>query len=301
MGIFSSIIGGIFKRKAQKEANYQNSPQGQVANWEAAGINPITGITSGANITQSAVSMGDIFADAGTAIEAALSGKNIQKTIEETQRQNEVEGLREAVAQLTVPDPIGPVERTGLNIPTVQTRGQETPHLTFGGPSQATGDKGQGIIEGGVNHGLSFTDTLPEGDLDARGRALWEYVRTDDDVYKIPLGPDIDEVISGAVIGGVDAVADAWEDPGQWASDLTRTTGRGLVGIAGGVNRTLDALLPYSENVYGLANLFEPSKDPLLEQILPRGSFDQQEIARYGRELTPRERAFPSERPDPIN
>lgn len=97
MGLFSGIlgavagplVGGLFNKKATDDANEANSPAAQVAGWEAAGINPLFGISKGQAIPQQAnTAIGDAFLNAGGAVGGLLDRAN-QLTIEKT-RQAEI-------------------------------------------------------------------------------------------------------------------------------------------------------------------------------------------------------------------
>lgn len=96
----SSLLGGLFNRNAQKKANKANLPTAQVREWEAAGINPIMGITQGQWIPQQAVSMGDSFANAGGALARGME-LNHEEELANTGIRKENEKLKEALSDLS--------------------------------------------------------------------------------------------------------------------------------------------------------------------------------------------------------
>lgn len=123
MSIAAALIGGAFNlfggkknRDAQRDANAANSPEGQVAAWEAAGINPVMGITQGQWIPQQALSMGDSFANAGNALARGME-LNHQEQLAQTGLRKENEELREALSELSKrPEPSN-MERFGSQLP----------------------------------------------------------------------------------------------------------------------------------------------------------------------------------------
>jgi hypothetical protein len=111
-----SLFGGKKNRDAQRDANAANSPEGQVAAWEAAGINPVMGITQGQWIPQQAVSMGDSFANAGNALARGME-LNHEEQLAQTGLRKENEELREALSELSKrPEPSN-MERFGSQLP----------------------------------------------------------------------------------------------------------------------------------------------------------------------------------------
>ncbi|MGR3624503.1 hypothetical protein [Pseudophaeobacter sp.] len=116
IGAVASLAGGALNRRAQKKANAANSPAGQVAQWEAAGINPAFGISSGGYIPQQATSMGDAFAEAGGQFARALDMKH-DKELRETNMELENEKLRKEIDILANPSDPSYLERYGGILP----------------------------------------------------------------------------------------------------------------------------------------------------------------------------------------
>lgn len=102
IGAASSLIGGGMNRKAVKQANAANSPAGQKEQFEAAGMNPIWGMSSGAYIPQQAASMGDAFATAGGKLARGLELFHDEK-LKETELVKENEKLKKQLDELANP------------------------------------------------------------------------------------------------------------------------------------------------------------------------------------------------------
>lgn len=103
IGAVASLAGGALNRKAQKKANAANSPGGQVAQWEAAGVNPLFGISSGGYVPQQAASIGDAFATAGGQFARGLEMDH-EKKLRETGMELENEKLRKQIDILSNPE-----------------------------------------------------------------------------------------------------------------------------------------------------------------------------------------------------
>lgn len=112
----ASLLGGRADRKAQKEANDANRPSQQVKEWEAAGINPVMGITQGQWVPHQAASMGDSFANAGSAIANGMALHH-QDQVRETELAQENEKLRETIVELGKPTQRSHLSRFGASLP----------------------------------------------------------------------------------------------------------------------------------------------------------------------------------------
>lgn len=99
IGAGASLIGGALNRRADKKANAANSPVGQVKQWEAAGINPAFGISSGAYIPQRSTSIGDSFAEAGSIFGEAVARDHAEK-LKETETKKENAKLRQELDKI---------------------------------------------------------------------------------------------------------------------------------------------------------------------------------------------------------
>lgn len=111
-----SLIGGAKNRKAQREANAANSPAGQVAQWEAAGINPLFGISSGGYVPQQAASMGDSFAAAGAQFGQAFD-QDKEQELRETNLELQNDKLRKQLDQLAKPSEPSHLQTYGGLVP----------------------------------------------------------------------------------------------------------------------------------------------------------------------------------------
>lgn len=116
IGAGSSLIGGALNRRAQRKANDANRPINQVREWEAAGINPIFGISSGGFIPHQAASIGDSFATAGSQFARGLELDHAEK-LKQTELAKENEKLREKLDEVAKPRQRGHMERYGDILP----------------------------------------------------------------------------------------------------------------------------------------------------------------------------------------
>lgn len=112
----SSLLGGFLNRRDTRKANAANSPVGQVAQWEAAGINPEFGISSGGYIPQQASTIGDSFATAGAIFGDALERDHAAK-LKETEVKKENVELRKKLDDLANPRSAGWLKRYGSIMP----------------------------------------------------------------------------------------------------------------------------------------------------------------------------------------
>lgn len=116
IGAVSSLLGGIFNRRAQRRANAANSPSGQVAAWEAAGINPLVGIQSGAFNPQQSSSFGDSFAQSGAILARGMELDHAEK-LKKTALQTQNKKLRDQLDKLATPRQAGHLQQYGGILP----------------------------------------------------------------------------------------------------------------------------------------------------------------------------------------
>lgn len=116
IGAGASLIGGALNRKGQKKANAANSPVGQVAQWEQAGINPLFGISSGGYVPQQASTFGDSFAKAGSQFANAVSLAK-EQDLRETNLELQNEKLRMQLDELAKPTEPSHLARYGGILP----------------------------------------------------------------------------------------------------------------------------------------------------------------------------------------
>lgn len=138
IGAGTSLIGGAMNRSAQRKANAANSPAGQVAQWEDAGINPIFGISSGGYIPQQATSLGDSFAGAGAQFQRGLELEH-EDQLRETALEKENEKLREALDSLAKPVTPGHLKRYGGSLPLPGNGGSNAPVVSTVSPTPPNG------------------------------------------------------------------------------------------------------------------------------------------------------------------
>ncbi|KJZ25118.1 hypothetical protein [Tritonibacter mobilis] len=104
-----ALIGGAFgllgaskQRKENQRINEANRPVNQVAEWEAAGINPLFGIGSGGYVPHQAASIGDAYATAGARFGQAIDQYRGEK-LAETELKKENTALKEKLDELATP------------------------------------------------------------------------------------------------------------------------------------------------------------------------------------------------------
>lgn len=209
-----SLLGGLFNRNAQRAANNANSPAAQVKAWEKAGINPLVGITRGQFIPQQAASIGDAFASAGAQF-ASVFNDDTEQELRETQLELQNEALRKQLDEVARPSPASNVQRIGLDVHTpvgdeqvVRTNQGIVPVSDVADPTPITPD---GRIDTSIDDGGTGVTLRP------RERV----VTSDGSTVDITVGPEWDEILSGAVIEGVAHAEDALmhEDVRRWSWD----------------------------------------------------------------------------------
>lgn len=175
----SSLLGGLFNRNAQKKANAANRPVNQVREWEAAGINPLYGISSGGYIPHQAMTLGDSFASAGARIARGLELKH-EDELRETELEQENERLRGEIVKLAEAPLPGylPQYRGLLPLPGLEEH-HETALEGGSGDRQAPvlGAGGEGLPADPDSGSLRPTGSLEDGDLTVTNPAI-RYKRT---------------------------------------------------------------------------------------------------------------------------
>lgn len=135
------LIGARKDRKAQQQANEANRPVNQVAEWEAAGINPIFGISSGGYIPHQAAQIGDSYATAGARFGQALDMRKEQK-LRETNLELENQRLSKHLDELANPSEPSHMDQYGGILPLP----------SFGGSRAGTQVSRQGVSLDGVRN-----------------------------------------------------------------------------------------------------------------------------------------------------
>lgn len=185
IGAAGSLLGGLFAPKPKwVTPNYQDIRN----KAEAAGFNPLTALTSApGQAMQGANYMGSAIADAGLMLADAFSQSKRGQNLSKVQAENDK--LKERVQSLTLRPKVGGVYAARQAVPTVRQAL---------GVSNAL-DGVQAAASAGVSQGASFgvssSDPI-KPDL----THTYKTFANDGQVTNVPLGPDVDEVLSGAFI-----------------------------------------------------------------------------------------------------
>jgi len=189
IGAGASLLGGVMDRNATAAANKANRPENQVREWEAAGINPIFGISSGGYIRHRAASIGDAFATAGAQFQRGMEFDHKAK-IAETELAQENERLRGALDRVSQPRQRTALQQTALPL-SDPTQASETIEAT---PIEAIDNAGRPLDANGniiPRQAVPFGGgllTLPEetssmqvfeddyGEAAAMDQSFWRYV-----------------------------------------------------------------------------------------------------------------------------
>lgn len=176
-----SILGGLFGSKSKKKAtaaqNWYNAPQQQRDRAEAAGFNPLFTMSNGAsgNQMQSGYSpiMGNSIAQAGAAY---ADGKQAEEQLKIQRAELEMENERlDALVKAT---------KLKENVGGIYSR---RPQLMGESSDNSSSDPSDDFVDDKENI-----------------TRVWD---TDRAVYTdVPVGPDIDEIITGTVIAGSNAI-----------------------------------------------------------------------------------------------
>jgi hypothetical protein len=144
----ANLLGGFLNRRAQRKANEANRPVNQVKEWEAAGINPLFGISSGGYIPhQASTAIGDSVATAGGIFAEHLAGKKEQE-LRETQLEQENETLKKQLDKVVKPSVPGHMETYGDILP-----------LPSNGVRNANSESDSRDLSGALGAGVSFGTT----------------------------------------------------------------------------------------------------------------------------------------------
>lgn len=241
IGAGASLIGGALNRREQRKANADAKPKEQVREWEAAGINPILGITKGSYIPPQAASIGDSFATAGSQLARALE-LDQEKDLRETELSKENDKLREKLDDLANPQQPGYLQRYGAIMP--------LPSFGEDGVQSIQGDDRSGS---GTNVHPSgdelFGGVLPGVNRDDVVHGTVPYVGMSGDVIPGP-NPEtqigIDEVLGWGLL---EATAKS-KNKVNWYLDHARNAGDWIGGIAADIGeRVSDGNWPYQREV----------------------------------------------------
>jgi hypothetical protein len=134
IGAAASLGGALINKNAQDKANAANLPVNQVAQWEAAGINPIFGISSGGWIPQQASSFGDGFAKAGGIFADQIAGAKEQE-LRETRLELENELLKKELDKSVKDNQPGQLQKYGGVMPMPGVNQMDGQKAIFGVPA----------------------------------------------------------------------------------------------------------------------------------------------------------------------
>ena len=231
----SSLFGGLFGKKDKSVK--QNTMEGIYGQAEAAvkagaewGFNPLTllGASSPMAGSQSANYMGDAVANAGLLLADGIQQRQAGKR---DALQAENTALKEKVQNLTLrPDTGG-----------VYARRQSTPTLR-----SALGVKDAAVDRWGARGGAGSQN--PGGDFDRHGELVepratntYQTYINDGQATDVPLGPDLDEVITGVAIATNNKVKARRAERAR--TDMTHGT---PLGVPWGVTNRIWELMPPS-------------------------------------------------------
>lgn len=165
-----SLINGAANRSAKRRANEANRPINQVAEWEAAGINPLFGISSGGYIPHAAESFGDAFSVAGQHFQEYLDAKKNPDKVKETETRQENTQLKKQLDKLAKP-----VEKThlakhggALPLPEVRDAGEDNGTVFGDLPVPFVSDVG--LQHSGVDPDAAVRGSVPY--VGSRGNAI---------------------------------------------------------------------------------------------------------------------------------
>jgi hypothetical protein len=181
IGAGASLLGGILGRNAEKKAiaaqNAYNDPAQIRARAENAGFNPLLFIGPGVGnqmTTGGSNYMGSALADAGMQIADQMSKNRELARLEKLSAENKK--LAEKVQNLTIRPKVGGVYA------------QREAYNAINRPVTADGGSAQGAR-------LSYGDAVKP-----KAKNTYETFINDGKATDVPVGPDLDEVVSGAVI-----------------------------------------------------------------------------------------------------
>ena len=217
------LIGASKQRKEQRATNEANRPVNQVREWEAAGINPLFGISSGGYIPHQAAQIGDAYATAGARFGQAIDARRAEK-LAETELKQENTKLREKLDELATP-----------RVPSYMVQyGGALPLPGLGGTNAETrqnADRRSGLVspvsgDSRSSTGIGSTaDVAPGREVEvapySSGPGLTEINNIGTSGGIVVPGSDgepwgIDEVATAVVIGGPQWLWNTINDPNVW-------------------------------------------------------------------------------------
>lgn len=262
----ASLLGGVLgQRNSNKQARLAREatdPATIRRKAEAAGFNPLL-FTGQAFSTAGAMSqpiLGSAIADAASVyLNTRFREQELQ--LQRTRLEQENQRLTDLVSAATLRPPIGGIY-SGNN--------------ARGGPrvsrpsvlAESTVGSRPVTIEHGPLRGVEYYPHSPE--VQTRTEHLNTTYVSDDFSVDIPVGPDVDEVLTGAVISAGGVFQDLFDDPSQYARDTARTAFDIIRGAGAFTGRAIDAILPYSGGVYGLQSAPERIVEGVRGSVVPR-------------------------------
>lgn len=246
IGAGSSLLGGLFGRSSERKAiaaqNEYNKPVNIRARAEEGGFNPLAFVGPGVG-NQTATGgtnyMGAAVADAGMMLADAMSKRKEASQVSQLERENQK--LAEQVQNLTLRPKVGGIYAQREAVPGIGSAlGSEHVNgrnvYNNGSPSEVVDSGGDNSSRIGPKDRHTFQSFYNDGQ------------RTD-----VPIGPDIDEVVTGALIAASN------RDKARRAALATQTRGEplkpprhyfwGLSGLYPYYVDDYSALLPSSSDI----------------------------------------------------
>jgi len=197
IGAGASLLGGIFGRNSERKAiaaqNEYNNPANIRARAEAAGFNPLLFVGPGVGnqmATGGSNFLGSAIADAGLMLSEALAKRQDLRKLDRLKDENEK--LSQQVTDLTIRPKIGGIyaQREAIPSKSAALGAKGSVSANSGGQAAALAVAGQDALFG----------VDPSDPVKPDVSHTYKTYGNDGHVTNVPLGPDIDEVISGATI-----------------------------------------------------------------------------------------------------
>lgn len=215
----TSLLGGAINAKNERKGiaaqNAYNDPAQIRARAEAAGFNPLSFIGPGVGNQTTAASgayMGSAIADAGMAMADGIANRTKVKQAEQLGAL-EIENakLQNKLMQLTLRPKVGGVYAQRQSTPTIAA--------AVGGGVDVGADPETYL--GYVDHKVSSSAVGDSGGIDLKPKAVIVPHVSDGQSTAVPVGQDLDEIISGAIIAANNRSKARIEFRQRHADDMT--------------------------------------------------------------------------------
>lgn len=200
IGAGASLLGGIFGRKKEKSAaqNSYDAIMGQARGSRDAsdkyGFNPLTllGASSAVGPSQSSNYMGEAIANSAMLLADGLA-KREEKFGQLAAMQKQNEELKLQVRELTLRPKFAGIYAQRQAVPNLEA--------ALGRSASDASSVASPVLAGARSAAAQSGVGLDGNAVDPEDRHGIERVHSHGQVTEVPLGPDADEIISGAVIG----------------------------------------------------------------------------------------------------